>query len=87
MPPRVRLTTEESERLPALLSRVAARRHGFPADADASVQASWIAERYADEAPLTTNLITLLLFEHGVHRSVDQVARDLAILRGETDHV
>lgn len=87
MPPRVRLTTEESERLPALLSRVEGRRHEFPTDTDASIQVGWITECYAGGPPLTTNLITLLLFEHGVHRSVDQVSRDLAILRGETDHV
>lgn len=86
MPPRVRLTTEESERLPTLLSLVEGRRHEFPDDADASLQVGWIAERYAGACPLTINLITLLLFEHGVHRSVDQVSRDLAILRGETDH-
>lgn len=86
MPPRVRLTTEESELLPALLSLVEGRRHEFPADASASDQASWVAERYAGESLLTINLITLLLFEHGVHRSVDQVSRDLAILRGDTDH-
>ena len=86
MPPRVRLTTDESERLPSLLSLVEGRRHEFPAGADASVQAGWIAEHYAGESPLTINLITLLLFEHGVHRSVDQVSRDLAILRGDTDH-
>ena len=86
MPPRVRLTTEESERLDSLLSLVAGRRDDFPTNASASDQASWIADRYAGESPLTINLITLLLFEHGVHRSVDQVSRDLAILRGDTDH-
>ena len=86
MPPRVRLSAEESERLPELLSLVQERRNEFPAEANASAQASWIAERYAVDSPLTVNLITLLLFEHGVHRSVDQVSRDLAILRGDTDH-
>ena len=69
-----------------LLSLVDGRRNEFPPGADASMQASWIAERYAGDSPLTINLITLLLFEHGVHRSVDQVSRDLAILRGDTDY-
>ncbi|MCY3734576.1 MAG: hypothetical protein OXG42_09885 [Chloroflexi bacterium] len=86
MPPRVRLTNEETERLPSLLSLIDGRRHEFPGDAHPSVQAHWIADRYADESPLTINLITLLLFEHGVHRSVNQVSQDLAILPEDTDH-
>ena len=81
MPPRVRLTADEAERLPELLSRVDALRSEFPADGDAPRQAAWVRERYSENEPLTLNLVTLLLFEHGVHRSVDQVARDLAILR------
>ncbi len=84
MPPRVRLSDEESERLPGLLNRVETLRSQFPETADASTQASWIRDQYSDDSPLTLNLITLLLFEHGVHRSVDQVAWDLAILREDT---
>ncbi len=90
MPPRLRLSAEEAERLPALLARVDGLRAEFPTDADATAQASWIAQRYAqdapdaEDAPLTLNLITLLLFEHGVHRSADQVAQDLAILREDS---
>ncbi len=66
---------------------VASRRDSFPAEADAPAQAKWISERYVGvgEPPLPLNLVTLLLFEHGVHRSVDQVARDLVILREETE--
>ena len=85
MPPRVRLSAEEAERLPGLLDRVEALRSEFPAEADASAQASWVQAQYVDDSPPTLNLLTLLLFEHGVHRSVDQVARDLAILREDTE--
>ena len=81
MPPRVRLTAEESARLPTLLARVEASHDAFPSRANTSTQLSWIQEQYSDDDPLSLNLITLLLFEYGVHRSVDQVARDLAILR------
>ncbi|MCY3568851.1 MAG: hypothetical protein OXH38_09515 [Chloroflexi bacterium] len=84
MPPRVRLTPGETARLPDLLARVDALRAEFPIGADASVQAGWIRERYTDKLPPTLNLITLLLFEHGVHRSADQVAHDLAMLREES---
>jgi len=84
MPPRVRLTPDETARLPALLTRVDALRAAFPVQAEASVQATWIRERYTDERPPSLNLITLLLFEHGVHRSADQVAQDLAMLREES---
>ena len=84
MPPRVRLTAEEAERLPDLLARVDALRDDFPGGAEAAAQAAWIREHYTDEQPPTLNLITLLLFEHGVHRSADQVAQDLAILREES---
>lgn len=87
MPPRVRLSAEEAARLPALLGRVEALASEFPVNADAPTQASWIRERYSMDSPLTLNLITLLLFEHGVHRSVDQVSRDLAILREDTEHI
>lgn len=86
MPPRVRLSAEEAERLPELLANVERLRAGFPVDAQAGAQAAWIEERYGLDAPLTLNLVTLLLFEHGVHRSVDQVAQDLAILREESEN-
>ena len=84
MPPRVRLTPEEAARLPILLARVEALRDAFPREAEPPVQAAWIRERYADQQAPTLNLITLLLFEHGVHRSADQVSEDLAILREES---
>ena len=89
MPPKLRLTPEELERLPTLLAQVESARSDFPADAPASAQAAWVRERYrlsdgtiSDGGRIPSlNLITLLLFEHGVHRSLDQVARDLAILQ------
>ena len=81
MPPRVRLTADESSRLPTLLAHVEGSRDAFPSQAEVSIQLSWIQEQYSDDDPLSLNLITLLLFEYGVHRSVDQVALDLAILR------
>ena len=89
MPPRVRLTADEAQRLPDLLSRVEALRSEFPSDADPSALALWVRDRYFsddDDATLSLNLVTLVLFEHGVHRSVDSVARDLAILREESIH-
>lgn len=86
MPPRVRLSAEDAARLPALLDRVDALRSDFPEQADAATQASWIRDCYSDDSPLSLNLVTLLLFEHGVHRSVDQVAQDLAILREESEN-
>lgn len=85
MPPRVRLSAEEAARLPDLLGRVEALRTGFPVAADPATQAAWISDRYSADSPLTLNLVTLLLFEHGVHRSVDQVTRDLAILREDAE--
>jgi hypothetical protein len=84
MPPRIRLNADEALRLPALLDLVDALRCQFPKDADAATQVCWVQDRYSSDSPLTLNLITLLLFEHGVHRSVDQVARDLAILRKDS---
>ena len=84
MPPKLHLTPEELERLPTLLAQVESARSDFPADAPASAQAAWVRERYrlSDGGRIPSlNLITLLLFEHGVHRSLDQVARDLAILQ------
>jgi len=68
-----------------LIARVESLRSDFPVDAPAGAQAAWIEQRYESDAPLTLNLVTLLLFEHGVHRSVDQVARDLAILREDPE--
>ncbi|MXY86043.1 MAG: hypothetical protein F4Y95_06030 [Chloroflexi bacterium] len=85
MPPRVRLSAEDAARLPALLDRVQALKSAFPEEADAITQVSWIRERYSHDSPLSLNLVTLLLFEHGVHRSVDQVSQDLAILPEETE--
>ena len=85
MPPRVRLTPEESARLPLLLAGVDDLRRSFPSEAEAPIQVAWIREQYTADEPLTLNLITLLLFEHGVHRSVDQVSRDLAILPEEPE--
>lgn len=89
MPPRVQLTSDEAERLPELLAQVDSLRSEFPNDESASVQAGWIRDRYfadAEPSTLSLNLVTLLLFEHGVHRSVDQVTQDLAILSTETNH-
>ena len=86
MPPRVRLTADEATRLPKLLARVNQLRPTFPHDAPATEQARWIQRHYADDTPLTLNLTTLLLFEHGVHRSVEQVTQDLAILPKEPLH-
>ncbi len=86
MPPRVRLSSEEAERLPALLARVPQLRMSFPIAADPARQAAWVRAHYSDEMALSLNLTTLLLFEHGVHRSVEQVTRDLAILPEEPIH-
>jgi len=83
MPPRVRLSAIEAERLPSLLGMVDTLRSEFPAGADPPSQAVWIEEHYSLDEPLTLNLVTLLLFEHGVHRSAAQIAQDLAILREE----
>ena len=78
MPPRLRLSPEESAQLGPLLALVEARRAEFPREADGPEQAGWVARTYAGDAvELTNNLITLLLFEHGVHRSATQVADDL----------
>ncbi|MCY3558168.1 MAG: hypothetical protein OXH13_05940 [Chloroflexi bacterium] len=84
MPPRVRLTPDEAARLPRLLARVDGLRSAFPVHTGASGQAAWIREQYTDGQPPSLNLITLLLFEHGVHRSTEQVAQDLAMLREES---
>ena len=74
MPPRVRLSSDEAAQLPDLLAAVASRRADFPVDADPSHQARWVQTTYEIDS---LNLTTLLLFEHGVHRSADQVALDL----------
>lgn len=78
MPPRLRLSPEESAQLGPLLALVDGRRAEFPGGADGPEQAAWVARTYAgDVGALSNNLITLLLFEHGVHRSAAQVANDL----------
>ncbi len=80
MPPRLRLSREESAQLGALLAFVDERRAQFPSEADGPEQAGWVARVYADDADsLSVNLITLLLFEHGLHRSVAQVSEDLRV--------
>ena len=85
MPPRLRLSAEESAQLGPLLALVDERRAAFPREADGPEQAAWVARSYGgDAAALTNNLITLLLFEHGVHRSAAQVASDL-LARAERD--
>ena len=84
MPPRLRLTPEETELLPELLERFSLFRADFPSDASAAAQARWIRDHYSVDGPLSLNLVTLMLFEHGVHRSLDQVADDLAILREDS---
>ena len=84
MPPRLRLTPQESELLPSLLERFSLFRSDFPTQATATEQARWIHDHYSVDAPLSLNLVTLLLFEHGVHRSLDQVANDIAILREDS---
>ena len=84
MPPRLTLTDDERELLPELLEQFAELQHQFPRRASAPEQAGWIRECYSVNVPLTDNLTTLLLFEHGVHRSLDQVRQDLAILREDT---
>ena len=71
--------------MPLLLAGVDDLRRSFPNAAEAPIQVAWIEEQYTADEPLTLNLITLLLFEHGVHRSVDQVSRDLAILPEEPE--
>lgn len=78
------MTPDETARLPRLLARVDTLRASFPVHTGASGQAAWIREQYTDGQPPSLNLITLLLFEHGVHRSTEQVAQDLAMLREES---
>ena len=81
MPPRVRLTDDERERLPALLAAAARRADEFPGEAAPEAQVAWLWRTYAAEEPLSVALLTLLLFEHGAHRSAETVARQLAAAR------
>ena len=81
MPPRVQLSDDERERLPALLAAAAQRADEFPAEATPEAQLAWLWRAYAAEEPLSVALLTLLLFEHGAHRSADTVARQLEAAR------
>ena len=81
MPPRVRLTDDERERLPALLAAAAQRADEFPAEVPPEAQLAWLWRTYAADEPLSVPLLTLLLFEHGAHRSADTVARQLEAAR------
>lgn len=81
MPPRVRLSDDERERLPALLAAAARRAGEFPSEATPEAQVAWLWRTYAAEEPLSVALLTLLLFEHGAHRSAETVARQLAAAR------
>lgn len=81
MPPRVRLSDDERERLPALLAAAAQRAAEFPAEAAPEAQVAWLWRTYAAEQPLSVPLLTLLLFEHGAHRSAGTVARQLEAAR------
>ena len=82
MPPRVRLTEDEASRLPGLLAATREQDARFPREASAEAQVAWVAETYgANNEPLTVQLLTLLLFEHGVHRSAETVGRQLEAAR------
>ena len=81
MPPRVRLSNDERERLPALLAAAALRADEFPGEAAPEAQVAWLWRTYAADEPLSVALLTLLLFEHGAHRSAETVARQLAAAR------
>ena len=81
MPPRVQLTDDERERLPALLAAAAQRAHEFPGEATPEAQLAWLWRSYAAEEPLSVALLTLLLFEHGAHRSAETVAQQLEAAR------
>ena len=80
MPPRVQLTDDERERLPALLA-AAQRAHDFPGEAAPEAQLAWLWRTYAADEPLSVALLTLLLFEHGAHRSAETVAQQLEAAR------
>ena len=81
MPPRVHLSDDERERLPALLAAAARRADEFPGEAAPEAQVAWLWRTYAADQPLSIPLLTLLLFEHGAHRSTETVARQLAAAR------
>ena len=81
MPPRVRLSAEDNARLPALLAMVGERAGEFPREASGEAQVAWLWRTYGVERPLSVELLTLLLFEHGVHRSAETVERELASAR------
>lgn len=82
MPPRVRLSAEDNARLPALLAMVGERAGEFPREASGEAQVAWLWRTYgAAERPLSVELLTLLLFEHGAHRSAETVERELASAR------
>lgn len=81
MPPRVRLSAEDNARLPALLAMVPQRADEFPREAAGEAQVAWLWRAYAAERPLSVPLLTLLLFEHGAHRSAQTVERELASAR------
>ena len=81
MPPRVRLSAEDQAQLPALLALAAERADEFPQDAAGDAQIAWLCRTYAAERPLSVPLLTLLLFEHGPHRSAETVAQELASAR------
>lgn len=81
MPPRVRLSAEDNARLPALLAMVGERAGEFPRGAPGEAQVAWLWRAFAAERPLSVELLTLLLFEHGAHRSAQTVERELASAR------
>ena len=82
MPPRVRLTDDEASRLPALLVATREQAAHFPSEASAEAQVAWVARTHrANNEPLTVSLLTLLLFEHGVHRSAETVGRQVEAAR------
>ena len=81
MPPRIRLSAEDQARLPALLAMTAERAAEFPQDETGEAQVAWLYCTYGTERPLSVPLLTLLLFEHGPHRSAETVAQELASAR------
>ena len=81
MPPRVRLSEEDRARLPALLAAVAGRAGEFPSEAAPEAQVAWLWRAYGKDGLLSVELLTLLLFEHGAHRSAETVAQELAAAR------
>lgn len=81
VPPRVRLSEEDRARLPALLAAVAGRAGEFPGEAASEAQVAWLWRAYGEDEPLSVGLLTLLLFEHGAHRSAETVAGELEAAR------